>query len=679
MSAPATSAPATDPLTRSCATYAGAHVVRVLLSMLPLVFLAAPAVPQVQEDELPEAEQVLDTYVQVTGGKDAYAKLRNRVEEATVESVGSAAAISMTAYYARPDKAYFLIEVETLGKIEQGTNGGIAWESSPMTGPVIKEGAERERMLRLAKFDRATRWRKLFKKADCIGVEPIDDQPCYKVVMTPEIGEPETHYYDKKSGLLRKIEEIAPAAEPFELFFSDFREVDGVLFPYELRRVSMGQVTIFTIESIEHNVELPADRFELPDDVQSLLTEDEPDLRQLNLEAFERVWSIVNDQYWDPEFGGLDWQAVGDELRPRIMAASTQSEVLSILRDMVSRLKLSHFAIIPKSVPAEREKPRNVGASGGETGIDARVIGGKALVTTVDKDSSADRAGVRRGWEIVRIDEFDVVANLEKLDRELPDTPSKRVKMTGEMVIRVRAGVGESVAITFRNGEGELVDLTIPFGEPRGRSAKVGNFGQARVRIEVKTVGDNIGYIAVNKFLDPVYVMKTFNGALESFMEADGIILDLRGNAGGKDAMALSMMGWLAPKEWVAGKLRTRGNEFKMTVRPRERTYDGPVAVLTDGLTGSSAEFVAATLQEMERATVIGTRTKGEALPGQYTTLPNGDVFLYAVSDFVTGADKRLEGVGVAPDIEIALTQASLLEGRDLVLEAAINWVRTQD
>jgi carboxyl-terminal processing protease len=239
--------------------------------------------------------------------------------------------------------------------------------------------------------------------------------------------------------------------------------------------------------------------------------------------------------------------------------------------------------------------------------------------------------------------------------------------------------VGESVAVTFRKGEGDLVNLTIPFGKPRGRSAKVGNFGQARVRVEVKTVGDNIGYIAVNKFLDPVYVMKTFNDALESFMEADGLIVDLRGNSGGKDAMALGMMGWLAPKEWVAGRLRTRGNEFKMIVRPRARTYDGPVAVLTDGLTGSSAEFVAAALQEIGRARVIGTRTKGEALPGEYTTLPNGDVFLYAVADFVTGAGKRLEGVGVTPDIEVALTQGSLLEGRDVVLEAAANWVRTQD
>ena len=207
----------------------------------------------------------------------------------------------------------------------------------------------------------------------------------------------------------------------------------------------------------------------------------------------------------------------------------------------------------------------------------------------------------------------------------------------------------------------------------------VGNFGYARVRIDVKTLGDNTGYIAVNKFLDPLHVMKIFNEAMESFLDADGIILDLRGNGGGKDLMAMGMMRWLAPRKWVAGRLRTRGREIEMIVRPLSRTYDGPVVVLTDGLTGSSAEFVAAALQEIGRADVIGTRTKGEALPAEYTTLPNGDVFLYAVADFVTGAGKRLEGVGVTPDIEIALTRESLLDGRDIVLEAAVEWIGTGD
>jgi carboxyl-terminal processing protease len=416
-----------------------------------------------------------------------------------------------------------------------------------------------------------------------------------------------------------------------------------------------------------------------PNDDQALRAKNAPDLRQLNIESFEEVFNIIQDQFWDPSHGGLDWQAVGDELRPQIMKASTLPEARAILRDMISRLNLSHFAIIPADNQESGPLPRNLGGPGGTTGIDARVLDGKALVTSVAAGSTAERVGVKPGWEIVRINDFDVVTSLEKLDSELPDTPSKRVKMAGETVVRVRSGVGESVAITFRNGEGDSVNLTVPLGQPSGRRADVGNFGQAFVRIDVKSLGDHVGYIAVNKFLDPIHIMQSFNDAMESFIEAKGIVIDLRGNSGGKDAMALAMMGWLAPNEWVAGRLRTRSNETQMTVVPRSRIYEGPVAVLTDGLTGSSAEFMAAALQEMKRVRVVGTRTKGEALPAEYTKLPNGDVFLYAVMDFVTGAGKRLEGIGVVPDDEVALTQESLLEGRDLVLEAAVSWIDSKE
>ena len=663
---------------RTHAKLASGHLTHRFLALLALTLLAAP-VGQAQQDELPEAELILDTFVQVTGGEAAYARLENRVEEIAVEPVGFGMTLSATAYHARPDRTYFLIEGGPIGRLERGTRDGVAWELSSRTGPVIQEGAERDRMLRTAAFDRIPGWRELFEKTECVGVEPVDGRPCYKVVLTPKAGEPETHYYDKETGFIRKLEESSRGSVQSEWFLGDFEEVDGVLFPHEYRHVGEGRTTRFALRSIRNNTEIPADRFELPDEVLSLLRGEGPDLRQLDLESFERVWSLVNDRYWDPDFGGLDWQAVGDELRPRILEATSRSEARAVLRDMISRLELSHFAIIPPDAPDDGGRPSYAGAAGGETGIDARVIEGKALVTSVAEGSTAERVGVQPGWEITRVGDFDVVASLERLDRELPDTPSKRVKMAAGVVVRVRSGVGESVPIAFRDGQGELVELAVPLGEPRGRRASIGNFGHARVRIDVRTLEGGIGYVAINTFLDPFRTLGTFGGAMKSFMKADGIIIDLRGNGGGKDAIAMAMMGWLAPRKWVAGRIRTRRHEHEMTVRPRAQTYDGPVAVLTDGLTGSSAEFVAAALQEMGRAHVIGTRTKGEALPANYTTLPNGDVFLYAVSDFVTGAGERLEGVGVAPDLEVALTRASLLEGRDIVLEAAVDWIRAQD
>src|ERR1035441_8785329 len=77
-----------------------------------------------------------------------------------------------------------------------------------------------------------------------------------------------------------------------------------------------------------------------------------PAQRGANIEAFEKVWATVRDKHWDPKLGGLDWQAVHDELRPKMEAAKTADEGRVILNDMVGRSKQTHFGIFPESVSA---------------------------------------------------------------------------------------------------------------------------------------------------------------------------------------------------------------------------------------------------------------------------------------------------------------------------------------
>ena len=70
------------------------------------------------------------------------------------------------------------------------------------------------------------------------------------------------------------------------------------------------------------------------------------DLRQLNLASLDVVWQTVRDNHFDPTLGGLDWDAVRDELRPKIEAATTVGEARAVLREMLARLKQTHFEIM---------------------------------------------------------------------------------------------------------------------------------------------------------------------------------------------------------------------------------------------------------------------------------------------------------------------------------------------
>jgi hypothetical protein len=144
-----------------------------------------------------------------------------------------------------------------------------------MTGPQIKEGEDRAAILRGATFDAAVVWRKFFKKAECVAIDTVDEKPCYKVVMTPNEGRTETRYFDKESNLLVKTETsvVTPMGTvTLELHIGEYKNVDGVLLPHKQRQVVPGiQEMIFITESIEHNVEMPADQFKLPDEVQALV------------------------------------------------------------------------------------------------------------------------------------------------------------------------------------------------------------------------------------------------------------------------------------------------------------------------------------------------------------------------------------------------------------------------
>src|SRR5262249_36051553 len=117
---------------------------RILRGTLPAVraalgvcLLAATAGAQ----GLPKAEEVLDKYVEATGGKAAYEKIKNQVLHGTVE-LGGAVKGPMVSYHAPPNKMYVEIELQGLGKIEQGTDGKVAWERSALAGARILNGAE---------------------------------------------------------------------------------------------------------------------------------------------------------------------------------------------------------------------------------------------------------------------------------------------------------------------------------------------------------------------------------------------------------------------------------------------------------------------------------------------------------------------------------------------------------
>ncbi len=243
---------------------------RLILFTIPLFSLRLFAA----DDALPKAETILDRFVEVTGGKAAYEKRKTEISTGTFEVPAANIKGPMTRYSAAPDKSYISIELDGVGKIEQGTNGGVAWSKDVMQGARIKSGDEKAQSLREGLFNSPLQWRKMFSKVETAGVETIDGEECYKVLMTPAEGKPETTYYQKKSGLAVKTTGIASSQMgeiEFEAVVSEYKPFDGVLMPTKVIQKAAGQEFTMTIETVKTNPEIPADRFELPADIKTLV------------------------------------------------------------------------------------------------------------------------------------------------------------------------------------------------------------------------------------------------------------------------------------------------------------------------------------------------------------------------------------------------------------------------
>ncbi len=405
--------------------------------------------------------------------------------------------------------------------------------------------------------------------------------------------------------------------------------------------------------------------------------EQAPREHQLDLDSFEYVWKTVFEKHFDPTWGGVDWKAVHAEFRPQIEAAKSRREARALVRTMLSRLKLTHFNIIPSELYGDMSRPQASSGVPGATGIHLRVIDGHALVTSVDAGSPAEQGGIRPGWEILQIGTDKIPSRLEAIAKEFEGKTLKDLALADAVAGRLEGKRGDSLSVSFLDGSHQTVTRSLLLSEPRGTIFRIGNLPPVRVWFEQEILDSGIGCFAFDIFIAPGILMPAFNQAMNAFMDAPGIILDVRGNGGGQGEIACGMAGWLVSEKGKdLGTIRTREDTLKMIVRPRPQTYAGPVAILVDGLSLCGAEVFAGGLRDLGRARIFGTRTGGATLGGNIERLPNGDGFMYAFANHMTAGGRVLEGNGLIPDVQVQHTREALLQGRDLILEAAVDWIR---
>jgi hypothetical protein len=243
-------------------------VALILFSVAP-----APAVRAQDKAEVPKPETVFEHYVEATGGKAAYEKLKNRVSTGTLEISGANIKGDMKVTQAGPNKMSNVTDLGPIGKTRQGTDGDTAWEVSSFTGERVLEGDERDATIASALFNSEIHWKDRYVSVEAAGIEDVDGKPAVKLVLTRKVGKPVFEFYDVASHLL--VKQVVTTKTPMgeiavEIYPSDYRKVDGVLIPHTVKQIVVGQEILMKFSDIKHNVDLPADAFAVPKEIQEL-------------------------------------------------------------------------------------------------------------------------------------------------------------------------------------------------------------------------------------------------------------------------------------------------------------------------------------------------------------------------------------------------------------------------
>ncbi|HET7218747.1 MAG TPA: S41 family peptidase [Vicinamibacterales bacterium] len=400
-------------------------------------------------------------------------------------------------------------------------------------------------------------------------------------------------------------------------------------------------------------------------------------------QTFEAAWKIIRDSHFDPGMNGVDWQAVRVELAPRAAGARSDSELRDVIKEMLGRLGLSHFALIPSGGDASSAAAADLS---GDPGFDVRLVGSELVVTHVEPGSGAAAAGVKPGWRLLSIETLPAAELLARVPDTLP-ARLRQVEAWRLVETKIRGPRGSRASLMFDDGDrdvGVAVERRVELGQP----ATVGNLPTMYVRVDAQERrtprGATVGIVGFNVWMPAVDAQ--FQKAVDRFRGHDGVVIDLRGNPGGLAAMIMGISGHFLTERTPLGTMKTRESELRFAANPRlvngagqrVEPYAGPVAILVDSLTGSASECFAGGLQSLRRARVFGQTSMGQALPAFFDKLPNGDVLIHATGDFVTADGTRLEGRGVIPDEPVALDRRELLAGRDATLAAALDWIDRQ-
>jgi carboxyl-terminal processing protease len=290
--------------------------------------------------------------------------------------------------------------------------------------------------------------------------------------------------------------------------------------------------------------------------------------------------------------------------------------------------------------------------SGELEGIGAEIgkKGDRLLIIAPLPDSPAEKAGLRPGDEIIKIND-EITIGFD----------------TNIAVSKIRGDAGtEVILMIHREGEEELKEIKI-----------------TRAKIDVPSIFFKWeeGQIANFRVLQfNTDLEDTFDKAVKQAIKggAKGIILDLRNNPGGFLDGAVYMAGeWMDNGQTIVTEKGRDGNEKKHLSEGKKRLKGLPTVVLVNGGSASASEIVAGALKDLGLAKVIGTQTFGKGSVQDFEVFNDGSSLKLTVAEWLTPNGDNINQQGITPDIIVEENWDNDKVGEDTMINKALEVLKT--
>ncbi|MCK5907574.1 MAG: S41 family peptidase [Flavobacteriales bacterium] len=251
-------------------------------------------------------------------------------------------------------------------------------------------------------------------------------------------------------------------------------------------------------------------------------------------------------------------------------------------------------------------------------GASIRVINKKIVVAQVYEGFAADKAGIKAGDVFVEIDGKKIN---DQNSSEISSTLKGSVNSQVEIMYK---RIGNDKPITVRFPREKIIVKAVPFSV---------------------MVNEKVGYISLNSFSRKASkeVATAFTDLKSEGMQY--LIFDLRGNPGGLLSQAVEISGLFLPRKTFVVETKGKIQEWnkKYTTKHRPKDTKIPIVVLTDFGTASASEIVAGSLQDLDRAVIMGSRTYGKGLVQQPRSLSYGTKLKITIAKYYTPSGRCIQ------------------------------------